>query len=184
MAIPARMRMLRLPQCPARCSSSTRSQSDMHHRELHRKRYCSASLSHCSLRSQPTRVPLYASDFAEALSSIGTAVTSTCGRRAQAWLQTIAGLSRKYDSGGSCAGCVRSHCARKRHLGKSGFGGAMTRLRCPASRDLAAPARRARESERPADNPRFADEYGMNSKKKKTFSELVFNNHLTSQPFT
>ena len=60
----------------------------------------------------------------------------------------------------------------------------MTTLKRSAFRDSAAPARRAREGERPADNPRFADEYGMNSKKKMTFSELVFNNHLTSQPFT
>ena len=58
----------------------TRSKSDIHHPVLSSKGYCSASLSHCSLRSQPPRVPLYAAVFSEAPSSIGTALTSPRGR--------------------------------------------------------------------------------------------------------
>ena len=50
----------------------------------------------------------------------------------------------------------------------------MTTLKGSASRDSAAPARRAREGERPADNRRFADEYGMNSKKKTDQRTLSF----------
>ena len=84
------------------------SQSDLQHPMLTKRKYCSATLSHCSLRSQPPRAPYDASVFSDLDRHRGHNSQAPRGRRAQAWLQTTAGLCRKYDSGASCAGYARS----------------------------------------------------------------------------
>lgn len=90
----------------------TPSQSDIQHPVLTKSKSCSASKSHCSLRSQPPRAPCDVSVFSDLDRHRGHNSQAPRGRRAQAWLQTTAGLCQKYDSGASCAGCVRSQCAR------------------------------------------------------------------------